>query len=248
MNTLMKPKNLPLTAAWAGLAGNLLRRALYGLATDDTGLLVRSHPLELGLWLLTGAVFLMAALGIRKAPEPVPAGGQGSRSLAVSHILGGACFALTVLTTMPMLSGPLGTGWKLLGLLSFPCLLAAGLCRVRGKVPFFGLYMVPCLFLVLHIVNHYQLWSGNPQVQDYVFELLATIAMMFFAYHCAAASARTGKPRMHLLTGILALYLCLTAISRTEYLLLHIGSLLWAQSGVGDLLSWKKRRSAHDRE
>ena len=232
MDNLLKVKNLPLFAALAGLAGNVLRRLLYIVGTDDKGLLVRSHPLELALWVLTGAVLAVTVWGVWKEKdfgEPFSA----SKGAAVCQILAGACFGLTAAVQEPMLSSPLGMAWKVLGLLSFPCLLLAGAARSRGKRPFFALYMIPCLFLVFHIINHYQLWSGDPQLQDYVFELFGAMALMLFAYSCAAFSVGAGNCRMYRLAGILAVYLGLVAISRTEQLLLYAGGILWAQSGLG---------------
>lgn len=234
MNKLLKPKNLPLFAAAAGITGWLLRKQLYVWGIDDKGLMVRNHPLELLLLALTAVTLGVLILSVRKlgGSEAYADNFGPSNASAVTHALAGLAFVLTVLLNEPGMGGNLGIAWKVLGILSGPCFLLAGLSRLKGKQPFFVLHMVPCLFLVLHIVNHYQAWSGNPQVQDYIFSLFGTIAVILFAYYTAAFDADTGKRKMHLFTGLAATYLCLVILARTEYLLLYAGCLLWVQSDL----------------
>lgn len=237
MHKWLKPKNLPLFAAAAGIIGWLLRRQLYIWGMDDKGLMVRNHPLELLLLVLTGVTLGILALGVRKldGSERYEDNFSPSKVAAANHLLVGLAFLLTAVLNEPMMQGNLGTAWKVLGILSGPCFLLAGMARGKGKRPFFALHMIPCLFLVLHIINHYQTWCGNPQVQDYVFPLFATMALILFAYYTAAFEADTGKRRMHLFTGLAAIYLCMVAISRTEYLYLYAGGLFWAQSDLCSL-------------
>lgn len=234
MNQLLKPKNLPRFAVVAGILGWQLRAQLYIWGIDDKGLMLPHHPLALLLLALTAVTMAVLALGVRKLDGSEAYGDNfaPSTGAAVTHVLAGLAFCLTVLLHRPAMANHLGTAWKVLGLLSGPCFLLAGFSRLKGKQPFFALHMIPCLFLVLHIVNHYQIWSGNPQVQDYVFTLLGTIAAALFAYYTAAFDADTGKRRMHLFTGLAAVYLCLVVIARTEYLLLYAGCLLWIQSDL----------------
>ena len=52
-----------------------------------------------------------------------------------------------------------------------------------------------CLFFLVHIVTRYQLWSANPQMQDYVFALLGAMALMFFGFYEASQAADCGNPR-----------------------------------------------------
>ena len=47
-----------------GLAAFALRTGLYAAATDAKGLLVRNHPLELALSVLTGLALVLAALSV----------------------------------------------------------------------------------------------------------------------------------------------------------------------------------------
>ena len=126
------------------------------------------------------------------------------------------------------MGGALGTVWRVLALASVPCLAAAGLARKQGRRPFFLLHMTVCLFLVVHIVNQYRSWSGNPQLQDYAFSLFGQVAMVFFAYYTAAFDVGLGKRRMQLGMGLAAVYLNLTGLSWGDYPLVCLGCLAWA--------------------
>lgn len=234
MHKLWKPKNLPNFAAAAGIIGCLLRKALYLWGTDDKALLTRRHPLELLLWLVTALTLGVIVLSVRKldGSDVYEDNFAPSNRAAVGSAVAGVGFLLTALLNEPMMQGGLGLAWKVLGLLSGPCLVLAGLGRAKGTRPFFAVHLIPCLFLVLHIINHYQTWSGNPQQVDYVFPLLGTMALMFFAYYAAAFAVDFGNRRMHLGVGLGAAYLCIVVLSRTEYLFLYAGGLVWALSDL----------------
>ena len=252
MRNMRTRRNLPLFAAEMGIVGLLLRRQLYIWGPDDKGLLQEGHPLAFTLWLVTAVVLLVLAAKVwkLKGTNVYEDNFAPSRGAAVGHILAGAGFALTALLNEPLLRSALGSAWTALGILSFPCLILAGIARSGGKKPFFGLYMVPCLFLVIHVINHYQLWSGDPQVQNYVFELLTAMALILFAYHNAAFCVDSGNRRMQLLSGLAALYLGLTTIGSTEHLFLYAGGLAWVAGGLCTLdlgaPETEKGESAHD--
>lgn len=234
----MRNKNtgwrLPLAAAGLGGAALVLRRLLYAVGMDAKNLLVRWHPLAIALLVLTVGTLACIALTVRKRKgseryednfTPGFPGALGQLAMA-----GG--ILVTVLTSRPMMAGYLGQAWELLGLAAPVCLLLAAAARALGKKPFFLLHVIPCLFLVIHIVNHYQLWSGNPQMQDYVFTLLGTMALMLFGFYTAAFEADWGNRRMVLGMGLAAIYLCLAELARSSYPALYLGGLVWAATGL----------------
>lgn len=229
MKNVFKPTNLPKLTAVLGVIGLVLRRLLYAVAVDERNLLPANHPLELLLWVVTAAALVYITVTVWKldgSNRYVDNFGP-SFPAAVGHVVMAAGVLLTVLLNVPMLENGIGRIWKVLGFLSAPCLLLAGYGRLQGKRPFFLLHLIPCLFLVFHIVNHYQVWSGNPQLQDYLFTLFGTIALMFFTFYHAAFDVGSGRRRMHLFMGLAALYLCIVDLSFTEYLFLYVGGITW---------------------
>lgn len=214
-----------------------LRQGLYAAALDERNLLLRGHPLTAVLW---AVVFLSAALVLLRVRKldgsaryednfaPSPAGAYGSFLLA-----GG--IGLTVLTNTPGMAGTLGLLWQVLGLLAVPLLLWAGICRLRGKVPSFLIHGELCLFLLIHVMNQYQRWCGDPQLMDYVFALFGALTLSFFAYYTAAFGAGCGKRRMQLGAGLLAVLFCTAALSVDEYPFLYLGGIVFALTNLCSL-------------
>lgn len=234
MKKIGKPENLPVAVAAVSAVGFALRWMLYRFGVDEKNLLTPCHPLELALWALTLAAvgFILAAVWRLGGSNRYADNFGPSMPAAVGHILAAAGILLTVLLNRPMMTGTLGTVWKGLGLVSAPCLAAAGYARLQGKRPFFLLHIAPCLFLVFHMLDHYRVWCSNPQVQDYVFSLLGTMALMFFAYYSAAFDVGSGRRRMHLGMGLAAVYLCAVSLPGGGYPLLYLGAIAWVLTGL----------------
>ena len=216
---------LPVWMLLPGAAALVLRWWLYAACVDAKGLLPRNHPLEIVLMLLTGAVLLLIA-GIAGKQDTDRADSENLPG-AVGNAAAGAGILATVLTGMPMMDNYLGIVWRCLGFVAPVCLLLAGAARFLGKRPFFLLYVVPCLFFVVHIVTRYQLWSSQPQMQGYVFALLGAMALMFFGFYTAAREADCGSPGMRLGMGLAAIYLCMAELARSSSPALYLGGILW---------------------
>lgn len=238
MNIFKNPKHLPFFAFFTGSVAGLLRKALYAFALDHKGLLVPNHPLELVLTaftLLSLAVIIAAVWRLDGSAAYEDNFAPSARAMT-GHILAALGILLTVgLNDAPM-SGPLGMVWKLLGPTASVCLVFAGICRKQGKAPFFLLHLAPCLFLVFHIINHYQIWSGNPQLQDDIYTVFATMALMLFAFYTAGFAVGVGRRRMQLGMGLAALFLTMATIYDTRYLFLYTGLACWAGSDLCSLI------------
>ena len=219
---------LPVLMLILGAAAFALRLGLYGVAVDVKGLLLRGHPLEWGLIALTGAAMLLAVLAAWKQEKSGSAAtGFGNLVAAVGNVAAGAGILVTVLTGESIQAGYLALAWQYLGLIAPGCLLLAGITRALGKRPFFLLYVAACLFFLVHIVTRYQLWSANPQLQDYVFALLGAMALMFFGFYEASQEAGCGDSRMKLGMGLAAIYLCCAELARSSCPALYLGGILW---------------------
>lgn len=225
-----------------GIAAMALRRMLYLTAVDEKHLLVWRHPLEIAVAGVSAAVLVFVALAAFRCrgseryednyPADVPA--------ALGHIAAAAGIFCVVWGAESTASGYIGMLWQLLGFVSPVCLVLAGVARMRNQKPFFLLHMIPCLFFVLHIVNNYQTWSSNPQLQDYVFSLLGAMALTFFAFYTAAFAADCGNRRMVLGSGLAAMYLCLAELGWSGCPALYLGGFFWALTGMCSVAAEEK--------
>ena len=223
-------KYLPLAALVMGLACQIGRWTLYRTAVDATGLLMAGTPLEWGsyaLSVLAIGLFAAAAGKLREtevSSEPILAG--------LGQLIGGLGLGWTAVRYSGEMPGLLGILWKILGIAAAICLLWSALLTFRKKTPHFLALLAPCLFWLVHLIDNYRGWSGQPQLQSYLFSLLSTMAMALFTYYTAADSVGLGKPRLRVFAGLSAGYLCLAAMlpgpEKTQ--LLFFTSALWAIS------------------
>ena len=210
--------------ALAGFAVFMMRTILYTTAVDATGRVIAGHPLR---WAMTG-ISLLAAVGIvllSRKEEALPRQG-------LTAGLGHWAFALgigaTVAANAAPMPGMLGLLWKVCGWLSVPCLAAAGFFRLKKQPVPFLTHAVPTVFLVVHLLNHYQLWCRNPQLMDIIFPLLAAIALAVMAYQHTAFDAGMGSGRQLTIAQCAAVFLCLAELGTPLYL----SGAIFAASGL----------------
>lgn len=215
-------------------AAYALRTALFAVAVDEKGLIAPNHPLEIALWAVVLAGFVLIAAIVWKLD-----GDAGYEENFGPSVMGAAGHFLLAFVILRMVlrndfqgSDRMAGILRLLGAVTVPALLWGGVCRFRGRKPFFLIHVCLCAFLLLHTVSRYQGWSGNPQLQDYVFDLLASVALILFSYHCAAFGAGMGKRRMQLSAGLLAVLLCGGALAAGEMPGLYGAGLIWAAANL----------------
>lgn len=228
-----KIESLPRRVLVLGAAAAAVRGLLYLLAVDNKGLLVRGHGLQWLLWALCAAA-VAAVLPVCKLKgsnrcednfDPGVYAACGSFAMAVGVVL-------TLLMGNSISRGTLSGLWLLSGILAAAGQVWAGLDQRRGRHPMLLTQAVLCLFVAVHAVTRYQAWSGNPQVQDWVFSLLATVGLTLCAYHRTAFGAGVGHRRVFLVTALLTVFSCCAAAPHTEYLWLYLGGGLWAYTGL----------------
>lgn len=234
MNQRKLSARLPEIVAALGVAGMALRWILYRVNLDQRRLLKPGHPLEILLWLLTFAAFVLIVVCSLKSREPVSYQDNfpPSKRAWIGCCVAAFLICYTVLSKEARLPGMPGILWKVLGVLCAPCLLAAGFSRYLGHKTPSLLYLAPCLFYMFHIINHYRVWSSESQLQTYFYPLFAAIAMTFFLFYTAAFAVDMPYRRQQLLTGLCGAFLCLVDLSRTEYPWLCLAGTLLCLTGL----------------
>lgn len=208
----MKHTNyLPMLSLLLGSLCQYLRRLLYLNASDAAGLLQTGTPLEWGLYGLTALSLLLFAAAAWKPVDMEPFFSPMPAIAVVGQLAGGLGIGWCVLRSPSQMSGVLGFVWKVFGIAAAAGLLWAAWCTMRGKKPAFPALLAPCLFWMVHMVDNYRGWSGQPQLQLYLFDLLAVMAMTLFSYYTAAECLALGKPRMQTFTALAAGFSCIAA-------------------------------------
>lgn len=243
MNVNQKSNALPLMAAGLGSIALLLRLGLYRFGTDEKGLLEDGHILNLLVWAVCAFALAYLCLRIRTldgSPKYAHNFSPSAPAAAGAFALAGGIAVSLILT--PGSSLRLDLLRTVSGLLSIPSLVWVGLCRRKGKRPFFLGHAALCLHLTLYTICHYQIWSSRPQLQDYFFAMAGAIGLTLFSYYQTEFDVGLGKRRMQLGTGLLAAFFCIAALAGGEDLLLYGSGALWALTNLCSLTPVKRRR------
>lgn len=222
--------NFPIRLAMGlGLLAAGLRFGLYAMGLDEKNLLAAGHPLEILVWVVAAAAlgltifFVLPLKGTGSWEENAssgPAAALGSLALAagiavstLSHWNDGGAASDLIRNVLGSFSAA-GMGW-------------VAVCRVRRKRPFFVCHALVCLFLCACLLGQYRVWSSNPQLQDYVFFLLACVCMALFAYQQAAFEVGIGSRRKLLLSGLFGGFCGLAALRGAYDLPLCLCGAVW---------------------
>lgn len=210
-----------------GCFGLALRLAAYRWAVDEKGLLISGHPTVVLVWVVT-------ALAAAAVLLPGKARHSGASFAWVGSVLG----AVGLILSLPGTFVPSG-----LGLVRSVGAVAAGgallweaVCRRKGTRPTVVVHGVLCLFLVLHLLTNYRIWSRHSQMLDFAFPLFASLCLLITAYWSASRDLGKDKPRLGRWAALAAVYFCITALSGTWDAGMYLGLGLWAASRLEDTL------------
>lgn len=224
-------KHIPLMfSLLAGALGFCLRTVLYRVGFDEKNILSSSHPLHLcclGLTLLT-AVYLLTAL--RKLGGSIDPVRNFPRSPLRSFSLfcAGCLLAVHCVSLLPdsrALPELLRTILALSSAFSLIlwAFLPARFTTIPGLCPW-----LCCVFFMLNGLCRYSVWSGNPQLPDYVFQVLACVLLILTSYHRLAFGTGLGRRRKLLFCGLMSIFLCLMCAAGPEAPLFYLSGAFWA--------------------
>lgn len=229
MTKYFNPTHLPWFIPAAGLLGIGLRAWLLADGLDKKGLLITGHPAAALIWILTAlvlAILVISCLPLVQASKysfnyPASYPGAIGEALAAFGIL-----AAGIQTLSGTVDG-VTLVCLILGFLAVPALGYSAWCRLKGtKVPTI-LHCIVCLFWMMRLVYQYRIWSPDPQLQDYCFQLLATVFLMLSSFHRAAFDADMGQRRMSAIFQLSAVYFCMISIPGCKDWLLYLCCGIW---------------------
>lgn len=211
-------------AAAGGFLGLLLRSLLYRIGFDEAGMLPAFHPLQTATVILTLFMGAYLVLMARRSPENT----QAHPVLLPAAGFLACCFLLLRTSAFRQMRGPLGLCCLLLNILAaasmFLCLLPQPKSR-RISAFCHGLI---CTAYAADMLIRYRDWSGNPQLPDYCFHVLAGVAVTLCAYHTLALHTGLGKPRIHRFWCLSTLFLCILCLAGPEPRSFYFSGACWS--------------------
>lgn len=233
MKKLLKNELILSLTALLGLLGTFVHHRMLYTGLDEKGLLIPGHPMTAALWALCLG-FLAAAFGIcrlqrdcgtfREHFPPCKIRGAMSMGGGVAVILYGVTLVLQPQPAVGILAIAAGLSMAF-----------TGLCRFRGKHPNPMFHCIVCVFFIVRLVLSFQGWSADPQLQDYVVQLMACISLMLFAFHRASCDANMMNPKRTAFFSLCAAFFCLASLADSSMALLFIGAGAWSTGAAPTL-------------
>lgn len=194
-------------------------------ATDSRGLLPAWHIAEILLYVLTGIamlLLLLSTLTMEKCKCRLRVKHGNTRKVgAITGALG-----LGASSVLALLKAPTGLALAvaILGILTAVGILLFGF-RPNSKLSF-PLMCAVTVFFMLYTVSHSQYWGTLPQVQSYLFPLLALIFLVFTGYHRCELTVKAAVCRRFVFFNHGALFFCCLSLCETNCLF-YLGAAFW---------------------
>ncbi len=229
MKNPVKSSVLPLLPMTAGIFGILFRFWLLSTGVDEKGLLVRSHPAHVLIWILVPLTLALVALAAQNAApqceKPFPA----SRLGAAGCVL--AALGIFISDLLELNQDPLSIVSGILGFLAALGCLHTGWCRLQGRQGSIWWQSIITLYFMIHLIFQYRQWSAEPQLQNYFFPLLASVFLMLWCYHRAVLDQNHKNRRSCLFFGQCALFFSCISVTTGSWLF-YLAMALWTASDL----------------
>ena len=218
---------------------------------DDMGLLIGGNLPGKLLWVLTFGfvgylLILLSTLGGRGSyGDNFPRNALCGLLMAVAG--GVLLLSARELTVVPDAGVPVQTqalasfmvvltdsAMAVLPWLSGAAMVVLGLMRMTGRKPLFVFSGILCLFYMLTLIRSYRLWSADPQLHAYCFQLLAMVLLLLCSFHRTCCDAGIFQRRKLIFTGMTAAVCAAAALSSGFQPGFFLASALWALGCVCD--------------
>lgn len=237
IKSIFRPKLLPYLTLIAGGVCFILRLFLLHFGVDEKGLLNESNPLNILLYIIS-ALFLAALV---MCILPLKGGTSRYHRLFPKSIFSafGCLFAATgaLVTYASQVLSQMGTMSVITLLLAFMvavCFGFLGIARQKGKRPHYLLHAGIALFLMFHLICQYQVWSPEPQLHLYFFQLLASVFLLLTAYQAVCLDIHKGDRRWYALCNQASLFFCLLSLTDSNPIF-YLGMGAWAATNLCSL-------------
>ena len=222
---------LPVATLTCGVVTYLLRTLLWisAMGAEDSALLPAGTWPDVMSWVFVALMVVLLGAGTWKmqGSNKYSTNFPASLPAAVGMVLAAVGFTITSVTDFSAQGDSVNIVSAALGFIASLSLFFLAYCRFKGLHPNMIFHGVVCLYLMLHLVSHYRLWSSYPQLQSYAFELMAIVFIMLACYHRAAFDAGKGKFRAYTFFSLMALFFCIATLPGCDNPVFFLGCAVW---------------------
>lgn len=232
MKQFLKMKYLPLAVLGSALITYLLRTLLWVGAIagdDDRGLLPTGTFPDVMSWIMVALTLVLLGYCVRflRGNNKYADNFSASPVAALGMALAALGFVLSSVAELSVKPDSIGSLSAWLGFLAALCMVLLAWARFKGQHLSVLFHGVVCIYLMLHLVSHYRLWSSYPQLQGYAFELMAIVFVMLACYQRAAFDAGKGNRQGYTFFTLAALYFCIATLPGCDNAAFFLGCAAW---------------------
>ena len=214
-----------------GLCGLALRFWLFADGVDERGLLIADHPGNIMSYVLLasmlGVLLFLAFQCPKQLRRPLPA----SQTAFIGCVVAAAGILLADILELTQTQDAVTIVSSVVGLLAAVSFFYMGVRRKGGHRSSMAAFTVIIAYFMTHLVVQYRLWSAEPQLQLYVFPLLASAFLMLYAYHRAGLDVNGKQFRRYIFFNQAALFFCCLSLN-TDTWLFYLAMAVWAATDV----------------
>ena len=225
MNFSLRRIVFPWFALFTGVISMALQSWLLS-SVNIRGLLPADNVAGVISMLLLAITLGVCLLVLRKAGPATDYGALFPRSpiAAGGTAIAGAGMLISVFS-LPA-SGILGLLTPIFGALAGGALLVTAYCRFQGLRPHCLLHGVVIVFFIVRTMACCQAWGAEPQLQLYLFPLLASLFLLIAGYSRAELDVMPKNSRRYALLSQGALMCCLSSAAHSQGLF-YSSAALW---------------------
>lgn len=225
--SIFQPSILPVFTLIAGGIGCILRFILMLTQIDAKGLLAANHPLSILLYVLSActiAVIALCVLPLKADPHRYRRMFRKSIRPAFGCMFAAVGILITSVQQIVRQQDILTVITMLMAFVTALCFGFLAYARQKGTRPHYLVHAGIVVFLMLHLVCQYRVWSPEPQLPLYFFQLMACVFLMLTAYQAICLDIRKGDRRLYVLFNQAALFFCCLSLTDSQrYFYLGMG-------------------------
>ena len=231
MKLNLKPIGISLIALCLALPCFAARLWLFSTGTDSKGLFPSAHPGSILSVVLTIVSILILFALTRNIPN---LSGKRNFPASVPALIGGLCGTAGIALTI------------LVGIAAVVASVLLALHRYKNQASSILLRSCVILFFMLYLVLLYRPWSGEPQMQYYLFQTLALLGVALTNYYRICTEHGQKGTRAFVFVGQATVLLCCAATAGCDRLAIMLAFALWMLLDTCDPPQAKRQRPTLD--
>lgn len=130
------------------------------------------------------------------------------------------------------------------GVLTAGCWVAVALSRYQGKRVSAAFFLIPTIFYVTDLICRFRLWTRDPVILDYCYDLFALICIMCAVFHLGEYAFDKGGRRICTFFSMSGVFFSATAMAGASAAkaLGYLAAILWLMSNLWLLLRPGKKK------